>query len=375
MLGADLTGSAIDREVYYSGSWYDLPFVASLACLVWSALCFATPAVSGEPEEDWSEQHAVWPENIAMLALVSIPLMTWFSRAMGFGNPRVQRFRLLVSLIAMPVLTIVVLLRHQRLNRELGRSLRQSQEAYEDLTHLQQQLLRTEKLAALGQLVSGAAHEINNPLTAILGYAELLSTTATLDEKQRSFAEKIVQQARRTQRLVSNLLSFSQPASQREGGINVNVLLDNALQSRQQDMSKKSIQLVRNLSPQLPLVWGDPRHLLQVFVNLINNAVDVLEEKGGGTIQVRTAQDQNHVVIEVADSGPGLSEPERVFDPAASVASGASVGLSACYRIVREHDGKISCRNRAEGGACFTILLPAGEATLVAPASPAPARA
>jgi signal transduction histidine kinase len=139
-------------------------------------------------------------------------------------------------------------------------------------------------------------------------------------------------------------------------------------------MNKKGIQLVRHLSPQLPLVWGDPRHLLQVFVNLINNAVDVLEEKGGGTIQVGTTQDQTFVVIEVADSGPGLAEPEKVFDPAASAASGVSVGLSACHRIVREHDGRISCRNRAEGGACFTILLPAGEMTAAA-ASSAPARA
>src|SRR3954469_13614988 len=217
-------------------------------------------------------------------------------------------------------------------------------------------------MVALGQLVAGAAHEMNNPLTSILGYSDLLANDPALPAAPREMAGKIGNQARRTRRLVQNLLSFAQQSPGEKKPVNINALITNAVQLRELDLASHKIELTMQLEETLPGVWGDPNLLLQVVFHLLNNAVDALSEIGGGKVMVRTRRNKNNVIVEVADSGPGLKDPGRVFDPfytTKPVGKGTGLGLSASYGIVHDHQGHISCHNRAEGGAVFVISLPA----------------
>ena len=285
----------------------------------------------------------------------------------------VREYRLSLALGGMLGMTLLVYLKQRVLNKELHRLLEDSHASFENLKRLQRQVVNTEKLAAVGQLVAGAAHEINNPLTAILGYADLLSGDPGLGQEPRSFIEKIAMQARRTKRLVANLLSFAKQSPAVKAPVNLNTLLEHATQMCEGDVKNKSIQITRTLYADLPLVLGDSNHLLQVFLHILNNAVDALKEVGGGLLQVSTRCENDFAVVEISDTGPGIKEPERIFEPfytTKPVGQGSGLGLSACYGIVQEHGGTIACYNRPGGGASFMISFPgeprpAGEETTV----------
>src|SRR5207248_3236515 len=209
-IGAALTNTAITQGRYYSGSLYDVPLTASMIMFIWLAIYgrnFQQARQSIQPYEG----QALWPARLALVALLSLPGFALWS-TLADHLPAVREFRLLLTLAFVPVLTLLIFVKQHLLNRELQRSLTLSRKSYQDLQCLQEQLVHSEKLASLGQLVAGAAHEINNPLTAILGYADLLAGDQRVQTEPRSFAEKIGQQARRTQRLVTNLLSFAQQA-------------------------------------------------------------------------------------------------------------------------------------------------------------------
>jgi len=227
---------------------------------------------------------------------------------------------------------------------------------------LEQQLLHSEKLAALGRMVAGAAHEINNPLTAILGYAELLAENPSTTREQREFAEKIRQQARRTKVITTNLQSFSSQAPEpKRQAVDLNSIILNALRIEELNARQKNIIFKQELGANVPPVLGDEYQMLEVCMHILNNSVDALREVGGGSVRVRTWQEDDSAVIEFSDSGPGISDLSRVFDPfytTKPIGEGAGLGLSACYGIVKEHGGKIECRNSAEGGAVITIRLP-----------------
>jgi two-component system NtrC family sensor kinase len=230
------------------------------------------------------------------------------------------------------------------------------------MKRLQSHAIQSEKMVALGQLVAGAAHEMNNPLTSILGYSDLLANDPALSDAPREMAGKIGNQARRTRRLVQNLLSFAQQSPGEKKPVNINALLTNAVQLRELDLMSHKIELMVDLEESLPGVWGDPNLLLQVFFHLMNNAVDALSEIGGGKVTVRTHREKNAVIVEVTDSGPGLKDPSRVFDPfytTKPVGKGTGLGLSASYGIVQDHQGQINAHNRPQGGAVFVISLPA----------------
>jgi two-component system NtrC family sensor kinase len=209
-------------------------------------------------------------------------------------------------------------------------------------------------------LVGGAAHELNNPLTAILGYSELLSATE-LTSEQRSLAEKIAQQAKRVRTLVSSLLSFAKQVPSTKTPVDLNAVLQTSLKICQSQMEVAHVTSSAQLSSPLPRVVADSNQLLQVFNHIIINAVHAMAERGG-MLTVSTHAESGIVVIQFADSGPGMTDPARVFDPfytTRPVGQGIGLGLSACYGIVQEHGGKISCRNRETGGAIFQIDLPA----------------
>jgi two-component system NtrC family sensor kinase len=211
-------------------------------------------------------------------------------------------------------------------------------------------------------LISGVAHELNNPLTAILGYAQLLETDS-LDERTRDFVQKIHRQAQRTHRVVQNLLSFARQRKTQKMRVDLRRVVEDTLVLRDYDLKLNNIKVERDFGNDVPEVVADVYQLEQVFLNIINNAVDaMLEFARGGTIRVRTFAENSSAVVEIRDSGPGIKEPKRIFDPfytTKQVGKGTGLGLSICYGIVKEHTGEIKAWNHPEGGALFQVYLPA----------------
>ncbi len=245
--------------------------------------------------------------------------------------------------------------------------------AYEDLRRTQEQLLQSEKMSAMGQLISGVAHELNNPLTAILGYAQLLEHEP-LGEHARDFIDKLFKQAQRTQRLVQNLLSFARQRKPEKKEVDIRRVLEDTLALREYDLKLHNIVVEWAGDELLPAVVADAHQMEQVFLNIINNAVDaMLEQFPGGRLRVKINRQDGQVCAEFHDSGPGIREPKRVFDPfytTKSIGKGTGLGLSICYGIVKEHGGDIIAINHPEGGALFRVLLPASTEK---PAETAPA--
>src|SRR5579859_28239 len=356
--------SLVDLQVFhlpYSRNISNVPIVAAMFFFVSIGLQ-ETASPLGATDEMAATDYSVWTARLALLALISMPAMALWVIYFSGAPISVTIFRLKATLAAVIVLTLLVMLKQMLLNSELARLLRESQEIILHEKHLQDHLVSSEKMAALGQLVAGAAHEINNPLTAILGYSDLLEENAALGDEPRSLVQKIGQQARRTKRLVENLLSFAQQTPAEKTSVHVNALLNNVLQLREPDLSGKRVRLKVKLEPELPRIRGNSNQLLQVFLHMMNNAVDALQEVGGGLLTIATASEEGWVVIKFSDTGSGVKEPQKIFDPfytTKPVGKGAGLGLSACYGIVQDHGGKIECQNNSHGGATFLIKLPA----------------
>ena len=350
---------AIERHVYYSGSMYDLPLAASMAWVTWIGLS----GLQGADEQDsthLTKGHGVWVARLGMVAVFSLPLFAAWSMFDSSTPQNVRTFRLVTTLCTMLLLGGMVFLKQHMLDVELLRLLKQSEQSFENLTRLQTQLVQSEKLAALGQLVGGAAHELNNPLTAMLGYSELLNSTE-LSTEQRTLMQKMEQQLRRTRTLVSSLLSFAKQVPGEKSAIDLNALVQTAVKLHPPQLRGAYVQVRTDLDPALPRVLGDSNQLLQICLHITNNALHALAEKGGA-MTVTTRTNAGAVELEFSDNGPGIQNPEKVFDPVYTtrpVGQGAGLGLSVCYGIIQEHKGKILCQNRPEGGAIFRITLPA----------------
>jgi PAS domain S-box-containing protein len=233
--------------------------------------------------------------------------------------------------------------------------------AYEDLRRTQEQLLQSEKMSAVGQLIAGVAHELNNPLTAILGYAQLLESEG-LNERAQDYVGKMFKQAQRTHRVVQNLLSFARQRKPERSEVDVRKVLEETLTLRDYDLKVNNITVTRDLGPDPALVVADPHQIEQVFLNIINNAVDAVLETGrAGKLKIRVYCEKGDVCAQFADDGPGIKDPKRIFDPfytTKSVGKGTGLGLSICYGIVKEHGGDITAHNAAEGGAVIEVRLP-----------------
>lgn len=303
-----------------------------------------------------------WFGRLAILCILSMPVMAGWSFFLSTAPSAVRHFRLVITLATIVLATALVFFRQQLVDRERVALLKGLQESIDNLKRLQMQFVQAEKLASLGQLAAGAAHEINNPLTAILGYADLINSDATSSERARSLSEKIREQARRTKVLVTNLLSFARQVPVEKQLLDPKSVVTSAIELRQLDLRDKKIRIEAESTGVLPAVRGDPNQLLQVFFNLINNSVDALETVGGGSLHVRMRAERGSVVLDFSDTGPGLREPDRVFDPfytTKPVGKGTGLGLSICYGIVQEHGGQIFGFNRPEGGCTFRVVLPA----------------
>ena len=233
-----------------------------------------------------------------------------------------------------------------------------------DLKRLEEQLIQAEKLAAMGQMLAGVAHELNNPLTAILGVTELLRERQGEDDSTKRQLELTHRQARRAARIVQNLLEFSRPASPQKKPLDLSNLLERTLQLHEHSLRRNNVEVDFHLQPDLPGVIGDANQLIQVFLNLITNAEQAIREvRDAGRIQIRAGRNGNQLAITVQDDGVGI-RPEslpRIFDPFYTTkrpGGGTGLGLSICMSIIREHGGNIEAEILHAGGSDFTIYLP-----------------
>jgi len=361
-LGSHVTNLLIGGGSYYTGSLYDVPLVASFVWFGTAGILASRQRLAPLPAPTPSRSLEFWPARIAMGCVLSLPALAAWSMLFSEAPAPIKKFRIILTLGAFFAGTLLVFLRQHLVDRERIQLLRKSQESLENLKRLQTQFVQSEKLASLGQLAAGAAHEINNPLTAILGYTDLLGDDPGLSERQRTLVGKLREQARRTKTLVNNLLSFARQVPVEKALLDVNGVVASAVQLRTLDLRDKNIRIELQTGSVVPGVRGDPNQLLQVFFNLISNAVDAMEEMGGGVLTVRVSRERANVVIEFSDTGPGIREPHLVFDPfytTKPVGKGTGLGLSICYGIVQEHGGRISGFNRPGGGATFRVELPA----------------
>ncbi len=187
--------------------------------------------------------------------------------------------------------------------------------AYENLRRTQEQLLQSEKMSAVGQLISGVAHELNNPLTAILGYAQLLENEE-LSDRSKDFVQKLFKQAKRTQRVVQNLLSFARQRKPQKQQVDIRRVLEDTLSLRDYDLKLSNITVEKDFTSELPMVVADAHQMEQVFLNIINNAVDaMLEVARGGTLRVRIFARDHQVITELRDTGPGIWRRDRGLQP------------------------------------------------------------
>jgi len=232
---------------------------------------------------------------------------------------------------------------------------------------LQARLMHTEKMAALGQLVSGVAHEVNNPLAAIVGFTDLLLENSEVPEPAKEELRVILQEAQRTRLIVQNLLSFARQMPPQREPIQVSDVIRQTLKLRAYDFSNHGVEVCERYPDDLPLVVGDPHQLQQVFLNILNNAYDAVQEtRRTGRIEIDARLRDGFLEISFRDNGPGIAQPDRIFDPfftTKGVGKGTGLGLSICYGIVRAHSGEIAVRNNEQGPGCtFQVKLPVAAA-------------
>jgi signal transduction histidine kinase len=353
---------ADNHGAVYPADLFDMPLIASFLWLGTTGIIARRLKPEPDPLPPPIRRDVQWPAQLAMVGVLAAPLLAMWTVFVSKTPPEVQRFRLLVTLIVLVVGTALVFFRQHLVYQERTGLVQELWESLENVKRLQTHFVQSEKLASLGQLAAGAAHEINNPLTAILGYSDLLIEEHPAQTRAHSLGEKIRDQARRTKDLVTNLLSFARQVPVEKQLLDLNTVLTGAVQLRNLDLREKNIRIELESRSVLPAVRGDPNQLLQVFYHLISNAVDAMETNGGGVLLIRTLREKGNVVIEVSDTGPGMKEPDKVFDPfytTKPVGKGTGLGLSICYGVMQEHGGRITGFNRAEGGSTFRLELPA----------------
>jgi two-component system, NtrC family, sensor kinase len=234
-----------------------------------------------------------------------------------------------------------------------------------DQKMLQEQLIQSEKMSAIGQLVSGVAHELNNPLAGISAFAQLLLTERRLSAELKSAAETIYAEARRASRIVNNLLTFARQHKPEKGTTSIMQVLDDTLELRSYELRVRGIEVMRDYDKTIPDTMADAHQLQQVFLNLLTNAEQAMERTDGRQhrLTVRTRRSGKDIRIEIDDTGPGIPPAllERIFNPfftTKPTGSGTGLGLSISLGIVREHGGRIWAENPQSGGARFVIDLP-----------------
>jgi signal transduction histidine kinase len=335
---------AIGHKLYYSGSLYDIPLSVSIA---WTA---AVPLLALRLDLSHSKPSrpvlGVWITRLSMLALFTLLWAAMHSDLDPTLSPPVKAFRITMSLLTMVVMGVVVFWRQRLLRDELSLFLERSQRSFDDLKALQHQIIQSEKLASLGQLVGGAAHEINNPLTAMLGYSDLLSAS-TLPPDEQHQAAQIGEQVRRTTSLVASLLTFARQAPARLAAVDINSVLQTAVRLLTPQLDAEGTSIRLDLAPSLPLVLADSNQILHVCMHLAGQINAQLDPETDPTLLVRTQSQNNLVLVDFSSCYDSSSDPasqplsfSTVFNSDGENKP-LTLSLSACCRIVEEHGGRL----------------------------------
>lgn len=356
--GSTLANLALAQKSYYSGSLYDIPLIAAMASLTWIGLRSSTVRPEKEPPKAFTA-YGVWFARCSMIAVFSLPLFAAWSMADISIPAPIRTFRLVLTLLAAISMGVMVFVRQQLLDRELVQLLSQSRTAFDKLTRLQAQILQSEKLASIGQLVGGAAHELNNPITAMLGYSDLLLSTP-LTAEQRPLVEKIGHYVRRTRSLVASLISFARQSPVPKNPVDLNTLARTAIKLAQPQWEGLQVEIRTDFDPQLPKVLGDSNQLLQVCLQLLGNCLHILTERGGRALTVSTHVRGGVCVLQIAtqklDALPsGARDTENYL------------ALSACQGIVQEHRGQVWRESSPDGSVCLRVDLPAADPSSAKP--------
>ncbi len=343
---------AIARGVYYSGSLYDIPLVLAMAGLTWIGL----RRNADKPENDTSvgsTAYGVWVARFTMIAIFSLPLFAAWSISDEQVPGPIRVSRLALTFIAAFLMGILVFVRQRMLDRELVRLLEHSRDSFDNLQRLQAQILQSEKLASVTQLVGGAAHELNNPITAMLGYSDLLLNTP-LTAEQQPIATKIGQYVRRAKSLVASLISFARQAPMAKAPLDLNTLARTAVKLSQPQCEALQIHIHSEFDASLPKVIGDSNQLLQVCLQLIATCLHVLSERGGKALILKSERDAENCVLQIstppASSSPGEGDSSENPEN--------TLGLSACQGILHEHRGMIIFERHADGSMLLRVELP-----------------
>jgi signal transduction histidine kinase len=330
---------AIGHKLYYSGSIYDIPLAASMAWMaVPPLLALRLNLADSKPSQPLL---GIWITRLSMLALFSLPWAALHSELDRKLPPAVKTFRIVVSLLTMAVMGIVVFWRQRMLRAELSTFLEKSRRSFDDLKELQEKLIQSEKLASLGQLVGGAAHEINNPLTAMLGYSDLLSAS-TLPPLEQVQAAQIGEQVRRTTTLVASLLTFARQAPARLAAVDINSVLQTTARLLAPQMEAQAVSIRLELVPSLPLVLADSNQILHVCMHLAGQISTRLDAEKNSTLLVRTHSQGNLVLVDFSPDHPA-SQTSLFTLPLHSEGENkpSTLSLSACCRIIEEHGGRL----------------------------------
>lgn len=359
LLSYQWLNAALGREQYYSGSIYDVPDYAAICWFILIAL--RARNVPSEPLAGGEREHwADVPGFLAVLAVLSLPVIGLGELFLDPQAGQLRPYRVVVTLIGILLLGVCVFLRQILLAREMTRLLLDSKQNLEQLQRAQSQLVQKERLAGVGQLVAGVAHELNNPLTAVMGYSDLLMEQAG-EGTARPKLEKLRTEAQRMKRIIQNLLTFAQPQHEGRKLLDIAVVVRESLMLLDYQLRNSGISVELNFAPNLPKIACNEGQFKQVFVNLFSNSAQALEQSQVKKISVDGYLEGKKVILRFADSGPGFTDVSRAFDPfytTRPVGQGTGLGLSICYGTVREHNGNIYAQNLEPNGAAVTIELP-----------------
>ena len=327
---------ALSRHVYYSGSPYDIPLCVSMAWITVIGLWTR----EREPQagvRTTSTAHGVWLARLGMIAAFSLPLFAAWALLDTDLPPPVRSFRLALTLAVALLMGVMVFVRQRLLDRELLRLLTHSRDSLANLKRLQAQITESEKLASIGQLVGGVTHELNNPITAMLGYSDLLLTTP-LNPEQSALAGKIAQHVRRTKSLVASLLSFARQSPAAMAAVDLKTLLRTTVKLSQPQWQVLNIEVRTEFSPDPLIVQGDSNQLLQVCVQVINDALYVANQHSSRILTITTERKDGLAIINISDVilAGGAGNKEKEEDQTLS-----GLGLSACQGILQQHHGRI----------------------------------
>jgi nitrogen-specific signal transduction histidine kinase len=348
---------AIGHKLYYSGSIYDIPLSVSIAWMAASPLLALRLDLSDSKPS--RPLLGVWITRLSMLALFSLLWAAMQSELNPNLPPSVKAFRITVSLLTMVVMGIVVFWRQRLLRAELSQFLERSRRSFDDLQDLQNKLIQSEKLASLGQLVGGAAHEINNPLTAMLGYSDLLSASNLPPEEQLQ-ATQIGEQVRRTTTLVASLLTFARQAPARLAPVDINSVLQTAVRLLAPQLEAEASSIRLELASSLPFVLADSNQILHVCMHLAGQICACLNRDAHSTLFVRTQRQGNLVLVDFSSYDPGDPSSQPSSYPSLLSSEGgnkpSTLSLSACCRIVEEHGGRL-LQPSTPGNPAFRVEL------------------